>query len=272
MRLVWSTDLHLNLASPEYITRFFDAVKALSADKLLITGDIAEGRSIDFYLPQLVEGLDGMPILFVLGNHDFYRSSIAEVREKVTALTEAYPSLTYVPAATRPIKLSNDWVLVGVDGWGDGRVGAPMSKRVVLNDWSLIADLWEADAVYNIPSRLALLQKLADADAAQLNKRLSKALEKHQNVMTVSHVAPFEGASWHEGQPSDRYFSPWFTWKVGGDVLLQAADYYRTRNILALCGHSHSPGVYQPRSNLQVKTGSAVYGCPEKSIVEVFEL
>jgi hypothetical protein len=274
MRLVWATDLHLNHATDLYISRFFDAVKSHEPNALLLTGDTAEGRSIAYYLTKMVTELDGLPILFVLGNHDFYHGSIAEAREAVIKLSEAYPMLTYLPALRRPFKLTGQWALVGVDGWGDARVGAPTSRQggVQLNDWQLIADFWEVGAMADVNARMALLQKLSDVDAAILKKHLNKALEKYQNVMTVSHVAPFEGASWHEGKPSDRYWSPWFTWKAGGDVIAQAADTYRTRNILALCGHSHGSGEYQPRSNVLVKTGGAIYGYPEKSIAEVFNL
>jgi len=42
-------------------------------------------------------------------------------------------------------------------------------------------------------------------------------------------------------------------------------------NLTVLCGHTHSPGVANILSNLQVKTGSAEYGQPRVQEVMIIE-
>lgn len=273
MRLAVATDLHLNFVTEPYIQHFCVQVFESKADALLITGDTAEGNSIDFYLRKLVQGLQ-IPVFLVLGNHDFYRSNTTLVRQQVVQLSQhqevtLQSPLIYLPALQQPYPLSDAWALVGADGWGDGRVGAFMSTRTVLSDWQYIEEFVRVFGAKDIAARLKVLHRLSDLDAKILHRNLGRALKKYPNIIVATHVPPFEGAAWHEGRISDRYFSPWFVWKAGGDVLLQAAERYTQSNILVLCGHTHSPGVYQPRPNLTVKTLGAMYGKP--NVAEVID-
>ena len=71
-RLAWLTDLHLNFVTPGHVDRLCRAVREAGADAVLLGGDIGEAPDVVEHL----EGLDarlGLPIYFVLGNHDFYR-------------------------------------------------------------------------------------------------------------------------------------------------------------------------------------------------------
>ena len=99
-RIVWSTDIHLNFVEPaaldEYIGRLVDA----SPDIVLISGDIADSRSVVDQLALLDDRLD-CAIYFVLGNHDFYHSSIAQVREDGAQLVMAMAPAEH-PARAAP--------------------------------------------------------------------------------------------------------------------------------------------------------------------------
>ena len=84
-RLAWLTDLHLNFLTPDHIDRLCRDVREAGTDAVLIGGDIGEAPDV----VEQLEGLDarlGLPLYFVLGNHDFYRGSIARVRAEVRAL------------------------------------------------------------------------------------------------------------------------------------------------------------------------------------------
>ncbi len=81
MRLAWATDIHLDHASESVRHRFCQSAKE-QADALLVTGDIAESHVLGSALTALA-ALSERPVYFVLGNHDFYRGSIAATRRQV---------------------------------------------------------------------------------------------------------------------------------------------------------------------------------------------
>src|SRR5262245_60091458 len=120
-RLVWLTDLHLNFVEADGFERFIADLAAAQDDAFVVTGDIAESPDFDLYLLHIAERL-GKPILFVLGNHDFYRASIEDVRQRAANLARRSPLLRYLPSF-EVVAVTENTALVGHDGWGDGRAG-----------------------------------------------------------------------------------------------------------------------------------------------------
>ena len=257
MRLAWGTDVHLNFLKEPEVRAYGASARDAGAEAFLITGDIAEGRNIEAILTWLVEGFAG-PIFYVLGNHDYYYRGIDVVRRSVAFLGVRDPRLVYLPDAPAPLALSETLGLVGVDGWGDARLGAPETSQVFLNDFRLIDDLGEFPG----PALFRKLRALGDREAALLRPRLAAALAQFPRVLVATHVPPFAEAAWHEGKRSADDWLPYFTCKAVGDVLLEAADAHPARQITVLCGHTHSPGEAQLRPNLRVVTGGARYGRP----------
>jgi UDP-2,3-diacylglucosamine pyrophosphatase LpxH len=96
MRLAWLTDIHLNFVDALTMERFFQSV-AEQADAIAISGDIAEGHGIYHYLRSIDEIVQ-KPIYFVLGNHDFYRGSISQVRRLVAEVAKESNHLKYLTA------------------------------------------------------------------------------------------------------------------------------------------------------------------------------
>ena len=88
--LAWITDPHLNFLDQEAVYSFCAALAQEKADAFLITGDIGEAPNVAVYLNILDNHL-GRPIYFVLGNHDFYRGSIAQVRAEHPATLSGLP-------------------------------------------------------------------------------------------------------------------------------------------------------------------------------------
>src|ERR1043166_7590385 len=113
MRVTWLTDLHLNFLNANQLDDFLAALRREASDLLLITGDTAESHDLHGYLDRLTEVA---PLYFVLGNHDFYHSTITEVRHRATTTGRWLP-------ATGPQRLTATTTLVGIDGWGDARCG-----------------------------------------------------------------------------------------------------------------------------------------------------
>jgi Icc protein len=263
-RLAWATDVHFEFTTVDVVAAFCERIIALAPDGLLLTGDIAQATSVERYLRALDRVLP-MPIYFVLGNHDFYHGSIADVRAAVEALVTESPHLIWM-SRTGPVSITADTALVGHDGWADARCGDYASSRVLLNDYRLIRELTGLTA----HERRAALERLGDEAAAHFARVLPDALADHRHVIALTHVPPFPEASWYRGRIADPRWLPHFCAAAVGDVFVRVMDAHPDQDLLVLCGHTHTGGPVQVRPNLRVLVGSAAYGNPE--IQEVLEV
>jgi 3',5'-cyclic AMP phosphodiesterase CpdA len=262
MRLAWLTDVHANFLDPP-VAGWADEVVASGVDAVLLGGDIAEAPSLVDTLRELAVRVD-RPIYFVLGNHDYYHGEIAEVRRQVAALAAEVEHLHYLPTCGA-VELTPTAGLVGVGGWGDGRLGSFASSRVVLNDNHLIRDLRLPPAA--LARRLA---ELGDGEAAALRAALAPAAHRFDQLLVLTHVPPFREACWYDGVISNDQWLPHFTCHAVGEVLRAVATARPTCRIRVLCGHTHGAGRAQILPNLEVTTGAAAYG--QASIQEIVQL
>lgn len=229
MRLAWATDLHLNFArKPSYLA-FVESLLAEQPDALLITGDIAEAPDFDLYLGRLAEKFQ-RPIYFVLGNHDFYRSSVSEVRGRAAALASR---LHWLPAQG-VVALTPETALIGHDGFADARCGNYLNSDVMLNDFHYIAELKGLGRL----DRRQRLQELAEESAAYFREWLPQALAGYAHVVVATHVPPYREATWHEGQISDDDWLPFFSSRVAGEAISEVAAQFPHRRVTVLCGHT----------------------------------
>jgi 3',5'-cyclic-AMP phosphodiesterase len=262
MRLAWATDLHLNFADGPARQQLIDSIRA-QADVLVISGDIAESPSVARYLKEMESSLE-KPIYFVLGNHDFYRSSIAATRRALAAAVGDSKHLVYLTQAG-VVELTPATALVGHDGWADGRLGDFENSDVILNDFLLIRDLhyWHDPWTLDKPGLLGAVQHLAGEAARHVADALTQAAPHYARVIVVTHVPPFRETAWYQGRPSNDDFLPHFACQAMGDVLLDVARSYPACQLLVLCGHTHGGGEVQVLENLRVWTGAAEYGKPQ---------
>jgi len=79
-KIAWLTDIHLNFLKPAARMQFYNRVAEADVDKILITGDIAEAKDVCEILDEFSQHVENS-IYFVLGNHDYYFGSFANVRE-----------------------------------------------------------------------------------------------------------------------------------------------------------------------------------------------
>lgn len=273
MNLIWLTDPHLNFLPGLQATRALGEYlsKEQSFDAVVLSGDIAEAPSLRNRLAAFAQGVGPRPVYFVLGNHDYYRGSFASVQREIRKGFDQ-PNLVWLDDAEVTL-LDDDTALVGHQGWFDARLGDAATSGVVMNDFSSIAELREhflSDLNWIHGDRSALIAKLhelGDAAAREAATKLQSAMRVRRTTIFVTHFPPFKEACWHEGAISDDHWLPWFTCQAMGAALLDAARQHPDRRILVLCGHTHSPGQYDPAPNLRVLTGKAVYGAPEVSKV-----
>lgn len=264
MRVVWLTDIHLNFIDHDRIEAFCRDICAARPDAILISGDIGEAANVDGYLQRLEASLP-VPIYFVLGNHDYYGSSLTVVREKIVAISRQSNHLYWLPSAD-VVELTAETGLIGHDGWADARFGDYANSQVMLNDYLMIAELRDL----NRTQRLTRLNSLGDAAAEHFRNLLPQALGRFRHLLVLTHVPPFREACWHEGKISGDDYLPHFSCKAVGDVLVEMMQARTEQKMTVLCGHTHSSGEVEILPNLLVRTGAAVYGRPQ--IQDVLEL
>lgn len=257
MKIAWITDIHLNFVDANRIETFCQTILSAEPDALLVGGDIGEAPTVQTYL-KLLENRLQRPLYFVLGNHDFYQSTIAQVRNQALALTQSCQWLHWLPAVG-VVALSPRTALVGHDGWSDGRLGDFFASPVRLNDYKLIGELRGLDK----DKLHCKLNALGDEAAAHLKKVLIQALPRFDEVIVLTHVPPFRESCLYGGKPGNDNWLPHFTCKAVGDVLIEMATAYPNRQMTVLCGHSHHEANVTVLPNLVVKTGAATYGEPQ---------
>ncbi len=269
MRLAWLTDIHLNFLDATERRRFLESVNE-QADVVAVSGDIGESHNVVKYLQEMEEIVQ-KPIYFVLGNHDFYRGSIAKTRVEVAELAKESKYLNYL-TATGVAELTPVTAIVGHDGWADGRLGDYDNSEVILSDHLLIAEISQWYRNYNLDKRglKETLATLADEAARHFERVVTEAASQYRNIIAVTHVPPFREAAWYQGKVSGDNFLPYFACKVVGDVLEKTMQAYPQSKLLVLCGHTHGDGELQVLDNLQVLTGEARYEHP--AIRRVFEI
>jgi len=256
MKAAWLTDIHLEFLDAVAVSRFARKLRDASPDVVLISGDIAQASSIAAHLSTLAREVT-RPIYFVLGNHDFYHGSIADVRTRIGRLCGQSDSLHWLNKAG-PVQLAPGTCLVGHDGWGDGRLGDFHGSRVCLNDFLLINEL----ALHRREDLLPRINRLGDEAAEHFRRVLPEALTKADHVVVLTHVPPFVESSWYDGRPCDSEWLPFFACKAVGDVLSDFMRRYPTRRMTVLSGHTHGGGTAAILPNLTTVTGPAEYGNP----------
>lgn len=256
MRLVWTTDPHLNHVPVGAWERWLEILSSLGPDAVVVTGDISEGEDVAFQLQRLAGSVD-VPIHFVLGNHDFYQSSIARTRQRIVELCREHPLLNYLTDSAA-LDCGADTFLIGEDGWGDAVEGDYDGSIVHLNDFRLIDDFRLVD-----PSRWkTLLREQGEASAERLAEKLSRLPDSARHVLVATHVPPFREACWYEGRTTDDHWAPFFVCGSVGRTLRRASESRPACQFTVLCGHTHHGGVAELTANLKVHTGSAEYGHP----------
>ena len=263
-KIVWLSDIHLNFLSNEELYEFLKIVANCKSDIVLITGDISDSTKIIFHLKMLETEIK-KPIYFVLGNHDFYHSSIKKVRKEVSSLVLNSKNLSWL-TESGIIELNSNTAILGHDSWADGRFGNFFLSPFLLNDYFLIEEFIKLGA----KDLLKMIQDLGDAGTDHFRKLLPVACQSYQRVFLLTHAPPFQEACWHKGQLSDEKSLPHFTCKAVGDVLIEVMKMHRDCHLTVLCGHTHSDGVVEVLPNLLVYTGKAQYGKPE--VQKIFEI
>lgn len=254
--IAWLTDLHLNFVGQSEIECLCNSIRLSHAKAVLITGDIANSVHLGWCLKHLADRIQ-KPVYFVLGNHDYYGSSIQRVNFEVGGIVISNHNLIWL-SRSDVVELTPDTCLIGHEGLADGRLGDPEGSTVMLNDYYQIKELSNLTK----GSRLAVQHKLGEEAAEHLELQLCEAVNHYRNVIVALHVPPFAEACWHEGQNTDDNYLPHFGCRATGDVLRAAMLEHPEVSMTVYCGHTHSGGLAEILPNLKVITGGAEYYKP----------
>lgn len=255
--LAWATDLHLPLVDRDSLATFCEtlASASASADAIAITGDISDGRYLKRDLSLIAETVQ-KPLFVLLGNHDRYYTSFAEVERVVQDVVAGHP-LVHRLTGREVVALSTSTALVGVDGWADGRSGSGSASPLVLNGMVLIRDL----AMLSRAAQWEKMAKLSRGFSETAKETLESAMSSFREVVFLTHVPPLLESTWHEGRISGPDLLPHFCNASLGEVIRDACRKHRATKLTVLCGHTHSEGIHS-EDNLTVLTAGAVYGSP----------
>jgi predicted phosphohydrolase len=248
--------------------RWLARIAAQPCDGLLISGDIAEGHEVVACLQQLTRWVS-VPIFFVLGNHDFYGSSIGQTGQAVIRACREHDRLHYLTDLSAiPLNLPGSapgTYLVGEDAWGDATEGNYEQSYVRLNDFVQIEDFRSSDPA----DWKAMLCQFGSIAAQRLSVKLRELPSDAKRVIVLTHVPPFREACWYEGRTTDDNWAPFFVCGQVGRVLRDFCHVRPQCQCTVLCGHTHHGGTAEVEPNLTVYTGAAHYGHP--SIVALLE-
>ena len=262
--ITWCADIHLDHADAPAQERFLAALRGSAGEIVVICGDTSTSRQLVPDLERLAAETS-RPLYFVLGNHDHFGSSIASVRDAVTALGTASSGIAWLPPAGI-VEPGTGVALVGVDGWADGRHGNASTTPLRLNDDRLIAEL---AAQPDRSHRLAVKRALADADAARLTTLIDRAAATASHIVIATHVPPFLEALPRRGHLATPDWWPLLICGATGQAITEAAARLPEHRFTVLAGHTHVDADVSIGSNIRLVTAAARYGAPTFQVLEV---
>ena len=237
VRVAWATDIHLDFLADPQVLAFAATLATDHPDIVVLSGDLSHAELLEHHLRLLAQEI-ACPIYFVLGNHDYYGSSIAAVRQAVAELGARKTRLRWLPAHG-VVALSEETAMVGVDGWADARLGDPQHTPVVLNDFIHIEDLVATldplvratPGLLRTTDRLSLhakLRALGDDEAAW---------REYDTCALLRAGARFPGPVLVDQGDADKFLAD----QLRPEALAQAcADTHQSLRLRVQRGHDHS--------------------------------
>lgn len=265
MKPLFLTDLHLDHAQPAVVEAFYQTIRDAAPTHIFITGDTGTSYNIRKYLKELSSF--GAPVYAVLGNHDFWGSSIHHVRKMVTNLSKQMEgTFHYLSTTAGHTPLDDTTAIIGHDGWYDARCGDPQPRHFLMHDWKAISDFDKHTSFY-FPNFdrdvIRISQGLAAEAVEHVHRQLQSAVEAgFKKISVLTHFPPWPEVSLHRGRPNDAIAAPWYVSRIMGEFLRCQAVALPDVQFTVLCGHTHGQADYHPLDNLHCYVGHSEYGTP----------
>lgn len=271
-QVAWITDCHFDHVDDEKkIIQFAQNIIRKDPVAVLVTGDTSNSENLIYHLSAL-ESIVQRPVLFVLGNHDYYGNDIQSVRNCVKSLDGIAHQLKYL-SNLQYVPISNTTAVVGHDCWYDCLYADPHRSNFVMSDWFYIKDFlqFSGGQSYYATERtikdknglVSFARKLANEGIMHISEGIKAAVRHYKNIIVLSHPVPFKEAHIYDRAIGNDNAQPWYTSKQLGDTLLAAARAYPNVKFTSLSGHTHGEYVGKHAGNLLVRVGGARYGSPD---------
>lgn len=268
-----ATDTHFNLISDEKFDLFIKETKHLKEeiDFLIFSGDISE-YSWEEKLKKIAKKTE-IPIYFILGNHDYYGSSITRTNERLKKYSET-------KLLQEPVWLSDvegvdcgSFMLIGHENWWDGgytnQYTTWLDNAIMFQDYSLIKEISEK----TIEERFLELTKQAQLSTNEIIRKLKNAFKTHDNVILITHVPPFKENCTHFGIQMTQNWLSHFSCRVLGDALtFVMQNEPEEKSLVVFSGHTHEETLYEPLKNLKSLTTKAKLFKPKAHVQQVKKL
>ena len=254
---LWLSDLHLDQADRGKTGILLDQISGIAYGALVVTGDISNASQLPGHLRMLAAASAPRPMYFILGNHDYYDSSIGEVEGNVAAICRTVKNLHHL-GGDEIIPLGSGVALIGHGGWADARAGYGRHTVIDSPDRHRIDDFLHLDR----QAMLARMRTLGRDSAAIIRHTLPLALSRHRHVVIATHVPPFPETARYNGQRCGEAHLPHYTNLSAGLAIRGIARAFPKNFITILCGHAHSPVRMRILPNLEVRVGGAQTGNP----------
>lgn len=260
MRLGFATDIHLDQFNkdekPNLRRQFAGEEIGRGLDALVVGGDISTGPLLKEHLGAFCKGA-GVPVYFVLGNHDFWDAAFADVQ----ATASEFPG--YLDKAG-VVELTPTTALVGRSGWYDTLSGNPFApSNMAPKDWK------KTERLVYVFREMYMLQaecrRWSTEEAEAARPILEDAARRYSRVIFVTHFPCFEEACWDEDGFPDIEERGWWPWSINttmGHMLLDVVEAHPKTHFTLLTGHTHGGGRKQLRDNLLCISGKARYKHP----------
>lgn len=249
---LWLTDTHFNFVSRPKLVEFFLYLKSKSPAGIFLTGDISTGPHIVHHLQWMSKIVD-VPIYFVLGNHDYYRSSFLETEKAINTLCQRNDNLFYLTNSI-PISLNEHVAIIGDDGWYDAGWRDPFTSLVFIWDFFFIKDF---RALFHTYERMELVRQRARKAANHISYDLRKAFKDHSTVYLLTHFPPWPESIDKWGGLVEKFWMPYNSCKVMSDAIQATMEGLPDKNLIVLAGHTHRARVEQITHNIELRVGTA---------------
>jgi predicted phosphohydrolase len=253
-KYLWFTDTHMDKVKPWTLVLFFMRVLKEKPKGIFLTGDISNGLLVDWHL-RLLATIIRCPIYFVLGNHDYYFSSIEKIHNKIRKLCRKFPNLIWMRDAG-VIHINEETALIGTDGWYDADNGKPEYLKFTF-DWMLTKDFRKLPSMVE---RIAAWKELADQSAIDLTAKLEAAFEQgYKTVYVLTHVPPWKEATRDVGSITEKFWLPYNVNLRLGRAIEKVMLKHKTKHVTVLAGHIHTDCWIHVSRNIECKVSRAKY-------------
>ena len=251
-KYLWYTDLHMDKVFPWTLLNFMRHIKKENPKGVFLTGDISNGKLLITHLKLLAQHIK-CPIYFVLGNHDYHGTSIERQHNNVVELCKQFQNLIWLTNSDL-IHLNNEVALIGTEGWYDAQLGNPKWLKYTL-DWLLTEEFRKLPSM---KGRVELFQELANKSCSFISNALNKALESDaKTIYILTHFPPWKEATRDEGTFLEKYYLPYNVNLRLGSAIEKIMETHKKRNVIVLCGHTHTPEYIRVSRNINCQVGQA---------------